>query len=65
MNIILSQCFDGKNYNRYDNEKHSCRAFLKGIPDRILYNKIKHKRKLRGQEGNYIYEPKNEDQAIN
>jgi len=58
MTIILSQCFDCKHYNRYDNEKHSCKAFPKGIPKKVFENKIKHDHKISGQVGDYIFEEK-------
>lgn len=58
MTIILSQCFDCKHYNRYDNRKHSCKAFPKGIPDKVFENEIKHDHKLAGQAGDYIFESK-------
>lgn len=54
--IILSYCFNCKHYNRYDNRRHSCKAFPKGIPKRVFENKVKHNRKLRDQVNNYMYE---------
>lgn len=58
MKIFLSQCFDCKHYNRYDNEKHSCRAFPKGIPKKVFENEIEHKKFLKGQIGDYLFEEK-------
>jgi len=58
MTIILSQCFKCKHYNRYDNDKHSCKAFPKGIPKKVFENIIKHDHKITGQAGDYIFEEK-------
>ena len=56
MTTILSQCFNCKRYDRYDNEKHSCKAFPKGIPEKVFDNTIIHDHKLNGQTGDYIFE---------
>ena len=58
MTTILSQCFKCKYYNIYDIEKHSCKAFPKGIPDNVLYNEIEHDHKLPNQTDDYVYELK-------
>ena len=58
MTIILSQCFECKYYNRYDNNKHSCKAFPNGIPKKVFENIIKHDQKIKGQTGDYVYEEK-------
>ena len=58
MKIFLPQCFDCKYYNRYDNDKHSCKAFPKGIPEKVFKNIIKHDHKLPSQTGDYIFEEK-------
>lgn len=57
--IILSRCLDCKNF--IDNKKFTCRAFPDGIPDNILFNKIKHNKKIKGQTEEYIYEPIEEE----
>ena len=58
MTIILSQCFNCINYDRFDNEKHSCRAFPDGIPEKVFTNEIEHKKFLKGQIGDYLFEEK-------
>lgn len=58
MTIILTQCFLCKHYNRYDNDKHSCKAFPKRIPKKVFENIIEHDHKINGQIGDYIFESK-------
>ena len=53
---FISRCLDCKNF--INDKKFTCKAFPKGIPKNILFNKIKHGYKLPGQTGDYIFEEK-------
>jgi putative membrane protein len=48
-------CLNCKNI---DDEVLTCKAFPKGIPKNILLDKIKHKQIIKGQTGEYVFEPK-------
>jgi len=37
------------------NKKPTCKAFPKGIPERIWLGKVKHKRPVKGQENKVVY----------
>ena len=56
---IISDCLECKHF--IHNKKFTCKAFPKGIPDDILFNKKEHKMKIKGQKGDYIYEPEEEE----
>ncbi len=53
---FISRCLNCKHF--IHDKKYTCKAFLKGIPDKIVYNKIKHDHRLTGQTGEYIFEEK-------
>jgi len=56
---IISNCLECKNF--IHNKKFTCKAFPEGIPDNILFNKKIHNKKIKGQTGDYIYEPIEEE----
>lgn len=47
-------CIDCKNYNL---DKGNCKAFSKEIPDEIYLGDNKHKKPLKGQENDIVFEP--------
>jgi hypothetical protein len=61
MTVFLPNCFKCKYYNRYDPDKHSCKAFPRGMPEKVFYNKIDHDHIIEGQTGEYVFEEDKED----
>ena len=49
--VIFSQCMDCQNYIGKENEKFCCKAFPKGIPEDVLWNKINHEDYIDGDNG--------------
>jgi hypothetical protein len=55
-------CFSCKHY---DYEKMTCGAYPDGIPEDIRTGEVVHNKVLEGQKGNFVFEPKtNEDENI-
>lgn len=51
---IIARCIRCKHF--INDKKFTCKAFLKGIPDKFIYNEKKHDHKVSGQSGDYVYE---------
>lgn len=43
------QCYDCVHFN--EDKKHTCKAFPDGIPDKILFNEVSHKKPFKGDNG--------------
>lgn len=55
--VIFSQCLDCKNFIEKNAEgKYCCIAFPEGIPYYIFWNKVKHDKKIEGDNG-IVFEP--------
>lgn len=51
---VSEQCQGCKHFARYS---PSCKAFVEGIPKRILDGKFDHTRKFPGQQNNILFTP--------
>ena len=60
MTVQLPICFNCVHYLGQSNDIYSCRAFPKGIPDDILFNKFDHTEKHPDQDNDIIFEEKTE-----
>lgn len=47
--IVKSQCYDCAHFN--EDEAHTCKAFPEGIPDKILFNEVDHKKPYKDDNG--------------
>lgn len=49
--INIPLCADCKHYNKFDYEKLSCKAYPKGIPEKIIEGEVDHKKPYKGDNG--------------
>lgn len=54
--VIFSQCMDCKNFiGKLTDDIFYCKAFPKGIPEDVLWNKIDHREHIAGDHG-FLFE---------
>lgn len=58
MQYTAPYCLDCKHYTPYAGVGITCKAYPRGIPDKILQRKIEHKKPVPGQVGRYIFKKK-------
>ena len=44
-------CMQCKNYDWFDRDKFSCKAFPAGVPDRIVMGEVSHRNHVKGDGG--------------
>lgn len=57
MTVFSPVCVNCKHYDVFDNDKWSCKAFPKGIPDIIIFGENDHTMPLKDQKNDIVFEP--------